>query len=455
MLWDQVRHAITDRMISGGLAGPVVEDFLTRAHRVFAGETGLVDFQMVQDLCSDEVIELKGVPAPGLEDSSVREALRQTVIIRLNGGLGTTMGLDGPKTLLPVRDGMTFLDIILKQMKLLRQRSGVDVPLLFMNSFSTDRATLEYPGIRSVNSSLPSSFVQNRVPRLDAKTLLPIGDGSQADDWCPPGHGDIFLALQVSGLLDQLLSRGIRYGFIANGDNLGATLHPGILMALANRGLEFISEVTPKTPADIKGGVLFHHRQSNRIELLETAQVPPNHRRDFEDTSRFADFNINNLWIDLKALSERLAEGSLDLSLIVNPKKVRGQDVLQLECAMGAAIGRFQKTAIMCVPRSRFAPVKSCADLLVRRSDACMLDENAALVLHPDRRGVEPVVILDEAYRKVQDFERLVPVPPSLIRCRSLEVRGPVVFDHPMSIEGDVVLDYSQPVARNNPATTR
>lgn len=445
--FDDIKKGITERMKAAGLHDMVLDDFLARVRRVHAGETGLVDFAEIQDLDKEEIFDLETLPPASAGDAGVKALLEKTALIKLNGGLGTSMGLAGPKTLLPVRNGQSFLDIILQQLKLLRQKSGVKVPLFFMNSFNTDEATRAHSGVKSLNGDLPSSFVQNRVPRLDAETLLPVGDGSSPEDWCPPGHGDIFLALQVSGLLDQLLSRGIQYAFLSNGDNLGATFHPGILAEFVRRNLQFLSEVTPKTPADIKGGVLFRHKTTGRIELLETAQVPPQNKADFEDVRRFSDFNINNIWIDLLALQARLKEGPLDLSLIVNPKETRGIKVLQLECAMGAAIGQFTRTAVVRVPRSRFAPVKNCSDLLVRRSDACVIDDSGALVLHPDRKGVEPVVKLDDNYKRIDDFEQLVPVVPSLLKCNTLTVKGAVLFDAPADIEGDVTLENPLPTA--------
>lgn len=441
MSWNQIRSAIEARMISAGLHGIVIEDFLSRTWRVHEGETGLIDFSTIGNLDADEIMNLESLPVPSLDGAPVKAILKQVVVIRLNGGLGTSMGLNGPKTLLPVREGMTFLDIILNQLEILRRRSGVNVPLLLMNSFSTDGATRRHPGIETINHGLASTFLQNRVPRLNAGSLLPIGDGTCREDWCPPGHGDIFLALRVSGLLDALLAKGIRYAFISNGDNLGATFHSGILLWMREQGLEFVSEVTPKTPADIKGGVLVRHRPTGRILLLETAQVPPERKADIEDVSRFPDFNINNLWVDLEALSSRLNRGPLDLSLIVNPKDASGTRVLQLESAMGAAIGQFSRAGVIRVPRSRFAPVKNCSDLLVRRSDACILDESGALVLHPDRHGVEPIVSLDDTYKNIQDFERLVPVVPSLRSCRSLTVKGSVLFNAPLHLEGDVFIE--------------
>ena len=445
--FDTIETKIRQRMQEAGIDRLVIDDFIVKAAKVHGGQTGLVDFANIKNLNESEIINLTSLPVINIDDAKLRPLLEKTVIIKLNGGLGTSMGLTGPKTLLTVRDGKTFLDIILRQLHILRKKSGVSIPLLFMNSFSTNEATLSYKGIASTNPDLPVSFLQNKVPRLDAASLLPIRDGNDDDDWCPPGHGDIFAALQISGLLDRLLSKNIRYAFLSNGDNLGATLDPSILYHFAQNEFDFLSEVTPKTQADIKGGVLFRHSKTNRIELLETAQVPPENKLDFEDTKRFADFNINNLWIDLESLKARMAEGPLDLSMIVNPKTVDDLSVIQLECAMGAAIGQFENTGVVRVGRHRFAPVKNCSDLMVRRSDACIINDDGALVLHPDRHGIEPVVQLDTAYKEIDDFEALVPITPSLLHAASFRVKGAIVFDAPADIEGNVVLQNPSPKA--------
>ncbi len=41
--------------------------------------------------------------------------LKETVMVKLNGGLGTGMGLEKAKSLLELKDGLTFLDFIAKQ----------------------------------------------------------------------------------------------------------------------------------------------------------------------------------------------------------------------------------------------------------------------------------------------------------------------------------------------------
>ena len=81
--------------------------------------------------------------------------------------------------------------------------------------------------------------------------------------------------------------------------------------------------------------------------LRETAQTPPEDEESFRDYRRWRYYNTNSLWIDLDALAERFAdEGGLELPVIVNRKTVDPRDpssppVLQLESAMGAAIGSF------------------------------------------------------------------------------------------------------------------
>lgn len=103
-----------------------------------------------------------------------KKALAQTVICKLNGGLGTSMGLDGPKSLLPVKDGLTFLDITARQVLRLRRTLHMRLPLLLMNSFATHTAHLR--GIRRLSglpARPPPGFVQNKAPKV-ARGNLPL-----------------------------------------------------------------------------------------------------------------------------------------------------------------------------------------------------------------------------------------------------------------------------------------
>lgn len=444
MSFDRVCHEVSLRMQQRGIHPEAIAEFLRRAARVSEGFTG--------KLCWSEI----DAPAPGdlarlddLEEEARPSDLSRLVVIKLNGGLGTSMGLSRAKTLLPVKGGDTFLTIIRRQIERLRERSAAPVPLIFMSSVATQDDTLSTPGIAGINAEvaggLPASFLQSWVPRLRRDDLMPLDAADSEDGWCPPGHGDLFLSLKTTGLLDALLGAGIEIAFISNGDNLGASFDGRILRWFAGQGLDFAMEVTPKTRADLKGGALFRSRPAtgeSRLGLLEIAQVESGHEADFQDVTRFSHFNTNNLWLDLRALRSRLDRGGLDLPVIVNPKKVEGVDVLQLETAMGAAIGSFSNTRGLVVPRTRFAPVKTNADLLVRRSDCYVLREaDGALVSNPRRRLGEPTISLSADYKLLPDFDRLVGVIPSLVDLEALEVKGPIEFDVPIRLAGRVRLE--------------
>jgi UTP--glucose-1-phosphate uridylyltransferase len=314
-----------------------------------------------------------------------------------------------------------------------------------MNSFSTREDTLaklnDYPRLEA---DVPLDFLQNKEPKLRADDLSAVEWPAEPDlEWCPPGHGDLFTALQTSGLLEQLLGAGYRYAFMSNSDNLGAVLEPRILGWMANEGLPWVSEVVDRTEADRKGGHIARRKQDSNLVLRETAQVPDEDRESFEDTDRWCYFNANNLWVDLQRLSEVLAErdGVLGLPMIVNRKTVDPSDssspeVIQIETAMGAAIGVFEGARAVRVPRTRFAPVKTTNDLLVLRSDA--------YVLHDDYRVLPadglPVVDLDSAhYKLLRDFDAHFPAgPPSLAGCNRLIVDGDVVFGRDVVVRGSV-----------------
>jgi UTP--glucose-1-phosphate uridylyltransferase len=357
--------------------------------------------------------------------------LDRAVVIKLNGGLGTSMGLHGPKSLIEVKPGVTFLDVIVRQVLALRERHGVPLPLVLMNSFSTREATLAaierlgYPGVED--------FLQSMEPKLLASDLSPVEwPDDPALEWAPPGHGDIYPSLAGSGMLDTLLERGFEYAFVSNSDNLGAVLEPRILAWFAAERLPFVMEVAEGVPGERKGGHIA--LRDGRLILRETAQAPEGDD-SFGDYERWRFYNTNNLWMHLPTLAE--TGGALDLPLIVNRKTVDPSDpetpeVVQLETAMGAAVGVIDGAGALLVPRTRFAPVKTTNDLLVVRSDAYVLRaDDAHVEPAPERAGMEPPFVdLDPRYYKLlEDFEMRFPGgPPSLLRAERLVVRGDVVF---------------------------
>lgn len=371
-----------------------------------------------------------------------QQHLDSVAVLKLNGGLGTSMGLDGPKSLLPVRGSDSFLTLIL------RQANQLSVPLVLMNSFSTDSQTaaaiVDF-GDREIEIH---SFLQHQVPKIDASTLTPVEWPSDPTlQWCPPGHGDIYAALVTSGTLDRLLASGRRYLFVSNADNLGATLDPTILGHFIQSGKSFMMEVADRTLADRKGGHLARN-SSDQLVLREKAQCHPDEEDQFQDVTRYRYFNTNNLWIDLVALSEflRANDGSILLPTITNRKTVDPKDgsspsVFQLETAMGAAIEVLPNSDAIRVSRSRFAPVKTTGDLVAVRSDAYEVRDDHSVGLVDRRNGVPPQVHLDDRYFKtIQDIDQRILGTPSLVDCDSLSVTGNLSLSKGITIRGDTSL---------------
>ena len=417
-----------------------------------SGERGVIPEGSIEPL--HDVEELQALSASEAEQEA---ALAGTVVIKLNGGLGTSMGLEGPKTALAVHDGLTFLDVIARQVLALRRRFDVRLPLVLMNSFRTREQSLQilqrYPEL--VVEGLPLDFLQSQEPKLRAEDLTPVQWPDDPDlQWCPPGHGDVYVSLLASGLLEQLREHGFHQAFISNGDNLGATCDPDLAVFMQRHHAPFVAEVCRRTPNDRKGGHLARRRADGRIVLREAAMVTDDDMDAFQDIDTHQCFNTNSVWVDLDALAGILQQrdGVLGLPMIVNRKTVDptrkdSTPVIQIESAMGAAIEVFDGAEAVQVPRTRFRPVKTTNELLLVRSDRFHLDEHADLVATTD--GPDPRVALAGPYTLLGDFERRFPHgAPSLRECTALQVDGDVTFGAGVSCVGDVAV-----TAANGPAT--
>ncbi|GAA5021629.1 hypothetical protein GCM10023258_11170 [Terrabacter aeriphilus] len=442
---DQGLRASVDLMRQRGLGPEAIRVFEHYYEQLKGGAQGTIPEDSIEPL--REVQRLREV---SVSDEEARTALSQTAIIKLNGGLGTGMGMTGAKSALEVKDGLTFLDIIAQQVLALRERWDVELPLVLMNSFRTSEESLEilskYPDLPV--EGLPLDFIQNAEPKLCPEDLTPVQWPADPElEWCPPGHGDIYVSLVTSGVLDALLEKGIRYAFLSNSDNLGATCDPEVAAWMVAHGLPFVAEVCKRTKSDRKGGHLAVRKADGRIVLRDTAMVAEGEERFFRDIKRHDTFNANNIWIDLRVLRERMTEmqGVLGLPIIVNRKNVDPADpaspeVIQMESAMGTAIEVFEGSEAILVPRSRFRPVKTTNDLLVIRSDFFSLDESFHVVAAGD--GPEPFVDLDSAYRFVPNFEKRFPHGvPSMKECTSLRVIGDPVFGRNVRCVGEVLID--------------
>lgn len=435
----------SDKMAAAGMDSAAINAFRHNYEALCRMESGLIPETTIAP--AEEIPSVDNLPKiPGVSPA----LLAQAVVIKLNGGLGTGMGLQGPKSLLTVGRGLNFLDLIVRQLLELRRRSGTSVRLLLMNSFSTSRETMSYLAkYRSEGLAETSDveLMQNRVPKIDAQTLGPVSWPADPElEWCPPGHGDLYPALAGSGWLDRLLAEGVRYAFVSNSDNLGAVLDPVILAHFAASDAPFLMEVTRRTPSDSKGGHLAARKSDGRLLLREVAQCPAEDLAAFQDIGRHRYFNTNNLWIRLDLLKRALEtnDGALPLPMIRNNKTVDPRDkssasVIQLETAMGAAIECFEGASAIEVPRSRFAPVKTTADLLALRSDAYDVREDGQVMLAASRNGIPPNISLSEDYKLVDGLDRLD--TPSLIDCHSLKIKGPVRLEAGVVIRGDVVIE--------------
>jgi UDP-N-acetylglucosamine pyrophosphorylase len=444
---EAIQEKIRLKMADAGLQEPVIRAFGESVSQVYRGRTGLIAEGEIEPV--DDIPSLESFGKGEYQGGAPLESL---AVIKLNGGLGTGMGLDKAKSLLPVKGTDCFLDFIARQVLHLRQVSRTDRPrFLLMNSFSTREDSLDYLSrYPELAKGGDIDFVQNKVPKLDAATLAPVSFPANPDlEWCPPGHGDLYPSLMASGLIDQLLDQGVRYLFVSNSDNLGATVDLDLLGYFASSGLSFLMEVASRTQADSKGGHLARRKSDQRLILRESAQCPDQDANAFQDINTHRFFNTNSLWIQLEHLKARLEEsgGFLPLPLIRNRKTVDPSDpdstpVFQIESAMGAAIECFSESGAILVPRSRFAPVKTTNDLMALRSDAYVVTEDSRLELHPDRGGIPPVVRLDPRFYKMMgDFDRLVSsTVPSMVRCNSLTVEGAVRFPEAGTLAGDVTL---------------
>ena len=433
------------KMAAEGLPSIACDTFAHYYKQLLAGETGLIFDRDIRPVAAEEIKALDNLTT---YTEAGKKAYPHAIRIVLNGGLGTSMGLVGPKSLLDVKFGHSFLSLIMQQ----TQSNAVQ--LAFMNSFSTHDDTIA--ALRKLNpASFPLTFIQHKFPKIILANYAPAAWPQNPKlEWNPPGHGDVYTALYASGLLDDLLKKNIEFALITNSDNLGARMNASLLGYFCEHAFPFMMEVAEKTPSDIKGGHLARH-SNGRLILRESAQCPENELTTFQDIDRYRYFNTNNVWVNLQALQRLFEkEKAIHLPLIVNPKTLDPRDkssppVLQIETAMGAAISLFEGAAAVRVPRSRFFPVKTCNDLLAVRSDCFVFTAENNLQINPQRQARQKpdtikIKLDPRYYGKIDDLDkRFAQGPPSLVECESLSIEGDVRFEKSVIIKGSVSIKNS------------
>ena len=431
-------EACVEKMRDAGVADVAIDTFAELYERLAAGETGLIGESDIEPV--EAVPDFDALPA--VDDGGL---LDQAVVIKLNGGLGTSMGMTRAKSLLEARAGETFLDLIARQVLALRERSGARVPLVLMNSFATrDESLAALERHADLSADLPADFLQSKEPKLLAEDLTPVSWPDNPElEWCPPGHGDMFTSLQTSGVLAAMLDRGYRWAFVSSSDNLAAVLDPRILAWMAREDAPFVMEVADRTPADRKGGHIAQRRSDGGLLLREIAQTPDSDVDAFQDIARYRYFNTNTIWFDLHAIGDMPPLPLIRNVKTVDPSDKSSPEVVQIETAMGAALGVIEGARALRVPRDRFSPVKTTNDLLALRSDAYEVGSDGRVVLVAERHGSPPDVDLDrDHFKLVADFEpRVAAGAPSLREAQRLVVRGDVTFGAGVVIRGDVEID--------------
>jgi UTP--glucose-1-phosphate uridylyltransferase len=434
-----------------GLSDEAQSEFLHLFTRFKQPGGNCVEWDTILSPDPSRLVSYEALTVP--DDTQATDALSRLAVCKLNGGLGTSMGCAGPKSSIAVKNGQSFLDLILLQLEHIGKTRKVNIPLFLMNSFHTHQETLKLLECRK--SSFPiECFEQSRFLRIDKDTDQPLDPELVGEDaWYPPGHGDIYSCLKNQGLMDRLLSEGKEILFVSNADNLGAVADSSIAHTMLENDIPYIMEMTAKTPADIKGGTLYEDSEG-KLHLLELAQVPSEHVDEFCSTRKFSVFNTNNIWINLRHLKKRLEQGTMDLNLIVNEKQVVGRPIVQLETAIGAGLESFDGAKGLVVGRDRFLPVKNTSDLMLLQSGLFVF-ENGRMILNPTYgRKILPAVTWKEPFTNLEEYQKRIPIIPDISELESLEMEGDVTFEGEVSLKGRVTLIGNGKPIRIPPGTS-
>lgn len=441
---------LKEKMLAFHMEEREIELFLKQYDSLSKGERGFIYEREISSVPYGSIPSLQDLDHYRTKGDTL---LEKCAIIKLNGGLGTSMGLSGPKSFLPVKDKKRFIDIVIDQVLALREETGSEVPLVLMNSAVTkDQTTTLVDTVDDIkNQKIPYSFIHNSHPKIRVDTLEPAEfPENPLKEWNPAGHGDIYTSLETSGILTKLINQGIEYAFISNIDNLGATMNSSLLGYLAESDSPFLMEVCHRREMDKKGGHLA--KKASGFILRERAQAAEEELEQFEDIQKYSYFNSNSIWLNLRMIKEYIdRNGLLLLPLIANEKNLdpsdkRSPKVFQLETAMGSAISLFENALAVEIPQTRFRPVKKNNDLLLLWSDRFSL--NAKGELEEVEGTTKSINIeLDNSYFSFYTDleERVVSTSiPSLKECTNLSVTGNIAFGENCVFKGEVSLSNSE-----------
>ena len=277
-----------------------------------------------------------------------KDVLNKLAIVKLNGGLGTTMKCNKAKACLEVIDNKTFLDIFISQVIFVNKKFSSNIPIVLMNSEYTETDTQvildKYKDQIDIYCFNQQFIYRYYEEDLDNDVI------KLHETRYPPGTGNFYESLYNSKVYELLKERGIEYLFISNIDNLYAKFDNKIYNYVYENKIPFLMEVCKRTETDKKGGtpVLW----KNRYHLL--AQVSSVDYDEFTNINKFPYFNTNNFWIRLDEI-----KNDFDLYIISNKKTINNEKLIQLESVIGSAYSVINNSKIIEINRNRFFPVKT------------------------------------------------------------------------------------------------
>jgi UTP--glucose-1-phosphate uridylyltransferase len=319
----------------------------------------------VPDAPADGTPEHARLAAAGLE--AIRRG--ELALCVMAGGMATRMG-GVVKALVEAFDGRTFLDLRLRENATWSARAGAPVPLWLMTSEATD-APIREQLARAGAPAHVATFMQDLGLRLTREGRLFLDDDGHPSTYAP-GHGDLPDALRRSGLLSAFVAGGGKVVWIANLDNLGATIDAALLGHFLERRADVMVEVAPKVAGDRGGIPVWADARDDgggelpvtrRLQVLEEFRLP----KGFE-AAAVRVFNTNTFLVR----AEPLLRARVRWSWFEVEKKVGAGVAVQFERLLQELTAATQ-AAYVRVPRdgvsSRFLPVKDFDELAARRAD--------------------------------------------------------------------------------------
>lgn len=362
-----------------------------------------------EDLNADG-IACKKVGALG--EKSFRDG--EVAMLTVAGGLGTRLGFNGPKGLVPVTPikHKTLFQVFAEKLISLRKRYGKPLHWLIMTSEDTDEQTRKaFAENAWYDKDYVHFFKQGTFPAFTPEGLCVLDkDGSIR--YYPDGHGGVFKALQNSGYIAYLRARGIKYISYFQVDNplvnLGDCLFLG---AHLYHQSEFSTKVIAKRNPEEKVGVFVE--ENGHLRLVEYSELPKNLAE--EKTEKCAlKYRYGNTAIHLLNLDfiERCVEHRLPIHIAHKKAKhwAEGKFVenecLKLEQFIFDALVYANKALLFEVKREQeFSPVKN-----ARGNDSlatCLKDQVARWQF-----WLNCVLSVDKDYRIEKNSNELIEISP-------------------------------------------